>query len=211
MKPELTTGVLERLGESHPELRQIVLDEICSYLRLDQRQGTDSGTPDGEPGPDTTQARSAGDEAEVRLIALEILQRHLKFRTRAQRSRYWSHARINLKNAALQDLDLSDCLISEANFQGVQFHGVRASGVRGSTEARASGACSFTGTRAFGVCSSTGPRTSRACSSAGTRASGTCSFTDTRTSETCVPRGRGLRGRAAPRGRGLCRGGRIGG
>lgn len=44
---------LERLGEAHPELRQIVLDEICSYLRLDYAPGTEGEAP------------SEGDRAEL--------------------------------------------------------------------------------------------------------------------------------------------------
>ncbi|WP_030161938.1 pentapeptide repeat-containing protein [Glycomyces sp. NRRL B-16210] len=113
---------LERLGEAHPELRQIVLDEICSYLRLDYLPGTEDKAPSrGKGKTDSGKGRSA--ESEVRLIAQEILQRHLKFKTGKQRREYWSHDRLNLKNAKLQNIDFSDCRLIELDFGGAEFTG----------------------------------------------------------------------------------------
>src|SRR5690606_34303353 len=72
---------LERIGQLHPELRQVVLDEICSYLRLPytspdakskperlpDRQFEPVGPPSAEA--DGAEAEGAEAEGEVRLIA----------------------------------------------------------------------------------------------------------------------------------------------
>jgi uncharacterized protein YjbI with pentapeptide repeats len=134
---------LERLGESHPKLRQIVLDEICSYLRLDHRM--DASREDAAP--NSVQIEVLGHEAEVRLIAQEILQRHLRFATREQRRRYWSHERLDLKNARLVDLDFRGCLIKEADFGGAQFRGNGAS----FGDAQFSGVAVFRGVEFSGI------------------------------------------------------------
>jgi uncharacterized protein YjbI with pentapeptide repeats len=98
---------LERLGEQHEELRQLVLDEICSYLRRPFDQ-------------DATSASHL--EREVRAFATEILERRLK-RQLGPRN-YWNHTRLNLKNAELPSVDFSDCHFRNANFTGVRFRGV---------------------------------------------------------------------------------------
>ncbi|WP_158630251.1 pentapeptide repeat-containing protein [Glycomyces terrestris] len=111
---------LERLADSHPELRQIVLDEIGAYLRL----GRPHSATDGPSGPDASPTDPAGideseaDWREVRLVAQEILQRHLKFRTRGQRRRYWNHTRLNLRNTLLDDIDLRDSRLVNLDLTG---------------------------------------------------------------------------------------------
>lgn len=115
---------LERLGESHPELRQIVLDEIGAYLRL----GRCSPVPSEGAEPEQTPvAPGMGleehDRREVRLVAQEILQRHLKFRTAEQRRRYWSHGRLNLRNAVFEGFDFSESLLTNIDLTGATFHG----------------------------------------------------------------------------------------
>jgi uncharacterized protein YjbI with pentapeptide repeats len=97
---------LERLGEQHEELRQLVLDEICSYLRR----------------PYELEATSPLDpEREIRAFALEILERRLK-RKLGPRN-YWSHTRLDLENAVLPGVDFSDCRLRNADFTGVLFLG----------------------------------------------------------------------------------------
>jgi hypothetical protein len=117
---------LERLGEEHEELRQIVLDEICSYLRLPYtpphpsvaRRGPETGPP-GEAAAENA-ARNA--EREVRLIAQEILQRKLK--TLPDRDRpLWDHNRLNLRNAFLDNINFQLCCLRSADFTDATFHG----------------------------------------------------------------------------------------
>jgi uncharacterized protein YjbI with pentapeptide repeats len=97
---------LERLGEQHEELRQLVLDEICSYLR---RPFDAEATSDFDP------------EREVRAFAMEILERRLK-RKLGPRN-YWNHSRLDLEAAVLTNIDFSDCLLRNADFSGVRFRG----------------------------------------------------------------------------------------
>jgi uncharacterized protein YjbI with pentapeptide repeats len=108
---------LERLGESHAELRQIVLDEIGAYLRLG-RETTPSAVH--ETGPGAT--ADTDDWREVRLVAQEILQRHLKFQTPAQRRRYWNHTQLSLRNAVLVHADLSDTRLVNLDLTGATLH-----------------------------------------------------------------------------------------
>ncbi|MFC3493525.1 pentapeptide repeat-containing protein [Glycomyces rhizosphaerae] len=114
---------LERLGEQHDELRQIVLDEICSYLRLPylpiQPAARDEDSADRGIAISEVQANRA--EREVRLIAQEILQRHLNTATASRR--YWSHARLNLRNAFLDGIDFSACRLNAADFHSATFSG----------------------------------------------------------------------------------------
>jgi len=119
---------LERIGQQHPELRQIVLDEVCAYLRLPYspprlpvmerlpaRQFEPIGPPPAKPKFD-----DADVEREVRLIAQEILQRHLH---RDNDTTYWEHTRLNLRNARLDSLRLAGCHLTSADFSGATFTG----------------------------------------------------------------------------------------
>ncbi|WP_335989603.1 pentapeptide repeat-containing protein [Glycomyces sp. MUSA5-2] len=98
---------LERLGEEHEELRQIVLDEVCAYLRMPYEQKADAVDP----------------EQEVRLTAQEVLQRKLMQRDGKTREPVWAHHRLNLRNAYLSGIDFSDCHLVEADFNGATFSG----------------------------------------------------------------------------------------
>lgn len=115
---------LERIGQQHPELRQVVLDEICSYLRLPfvaAALDTKDLLParQFEPvGPPPTEVTSDEAEREVRLIAQEILQRHLNPETDHL---YWEHARLNLRNAHLEGVRLGDCHLTQADFSNATF------------------------------------------------------------------------------------------
>ncbi|MFG3340637.1 pentapeptide repeat-containing protein [Glycomyces sp. NPDC048151] len=117
---------LERIGQQHRELRQVVLDEVCSYLRLPHsppgpvmrerlpaRQFEPIGPPPAEPATNGADA-----EHEVRLIAQEILQRHLK-----RGDDHWEHTRLNLRNANLSGIRLSGCHLASPDFSSVTFTG----------------------------------------------------------------------------------------
>ncbi|MFG3342360.1 pentapeptide repeat-containing protein [Glycomyces sp. NPDC048151] len=97
---------LERLGEQHEELRQLVLDEICSYLRR-------PFAPDG--------ASSNDPEREVRAFAMEILGRRLKLKLGPRN--YWRHTRLDLENAVLISPDFSECRLQNADFTGARILG----------------------------------------------------------------------------------------
>lgn len=98
---------LERLGEEYKELRQIVLDEVCAYLRMPSK-------PDAD---DVDAAR------EVSLTAQEVLQRKLKQRGGRSREPVWAHYRLNLRNAYFATADFADCHLSNADFSGATFSG----------------------------------------------------------------------------------------
>lgn len=116
---------LERIGQLHEELRQVVFDEVCSYLRL---PFTPPGSkpkkrlPDGqfEPiGPPPAEVEGDEAEREVRLIAQEILQRHLN---PEHPDRYWTHTRLNLRNAHLDSIHLHDCHLTNPDFVRATFN-----------------------------------------------------------------------------------------
>ncbi|WP_199044362.1 pentapeptide repeat-containing protein [Glycomyces salinus] len=118
---------LERIGQQHAELRQVVLDEICAYLRLPYtppEQEPKAGRPPlhhFEPiGPPPAAATSGEAEGEVRLIAQEILQRHLN---PDREDLYWDHSRLNLRSAYLKDIDFGNCHLTGADFTNATFTG----------------------------------------------------------------------------------------
>src|SRR5690606_32009648 len=118
---------LERIGQLHPELRQVVLDEICSYLRLPYAPPDANSKPERMPdhqfepvGPPLAEADGDEAEGEVRLIAQEILQRHLK---PDREDLYWDHSRLNLRNARLDDINFSSCRLTGADFSNATFTG----------------------------------------------------------------------------------------
>lgn len=97
---------LKRLGEQHEELRQLVLDEICAYLRRPFDAAT---SPPSDP------------EREVRNFAQEILQVRLK--RKLNRRNYWKHDRLNLRGASLGLTDFSGCRFRNVDFTGARFRG----------------------------------------------------------------------------------------
>ncbi|THV27129.1 pentapeptide repeat-containing protein [Glycomyces paridis] len=119
---------LERLGDQHPELRQVILDEICSFLRLPYTPETPreaDATTESDPsaGGVREPGRKVDAQREVRLIAQEILQRRLRKRSDRDDRPVWSHERINLKNAVLHDLSLNGCALNNADFTNATFKG----------------------------------------------------------------------------------------
>lgn len=97
---------LKRLGEQHEELRQLVLDEICAYLR---RPFDAAASPPTDP------------EREVRNFAQDILQVRLK--RKLGRRNYWKHDRLNLRGASLRLADFKGCRLRHADFTGARFRG----------------------------------------------------------------------------------------
>ncbi|THV41204.1 pentapeptide repeat-containing protein [Glycomyces buryatensis] len=129
-KPTVRIGGLhnlERLGEQHEELRQIVLDEICAYLRLPyappkRDKGNGRESRGFEPvGPPPAEDRAAEMEGTVRMLAQEILQRHLN--PKFGKGQYWKHRRIHLSGAYLDRINFSNCRLERALFAGATFAG----------------------------------------------------------------------------------------
>ena len=115
-KPSVRIGGLhnlERLAEQYPELRQLVLDEICAYLRLQstQRVTNSSDVP-----------MELAHESEVLDTAQSILERHLE----GASSSYWEHVRIDLTGAYLKGLNLIGSELHGANFKRARIFGAAA-------------------------------------------------------------------------------------
>ncbi|MDA1359750.1 pentapeptide repeat-containing protein [Glycomyces luteolus] len=120
---------LERLGEQHKELRQIILDEICAYLRLpapnfselSERFSNEDSTHLFEPmGPlPTPITDEIKQEFFVRMTANEILQRHVRWK--GNQGNYWRHERLNLTGAYLADNDFTGAKLTNSNFHYATF------------------------------------------------------------------------------------------
>lgn len=138
---------LELLAERHPSLRQVVINEVCAYLRMPymppKASVVESEDADTEAEPAMIEAKleavkgTPDEELEVRRLAQRILERHLRqddvnsgwFRRTRQLfhsrrySNYWDHDRINLAGAYLYRLDLSSSTLHNADFRDAIFEG----------------------------------------------------------------------------------------
>lgn len=116
---------LERIGQLHPELRQVVFDEVCAYLRhahtppATVTRGTISKRQFEPLDPPSMKTR-IDDETDVRRTAQEILERHLH---PGRKGEFWDHTRLNLRGAHLDDLDLMGCRLGEVDFSDAIFSG----------------------------------------------------------------------------------------
>ena len=109
---------LDQLGRKYPELRGVVVETWCAYLR---RPFT--------PEPDAAEEQ----EYAVRATVQRLLAGHLKGpRPEGERDAqppevtpagYWRVDRIDLAGATLIDIDFTDCRLPEADFTGAHFHG----------------------------------------------------------------------------------------
>jgi hypothetical protein len=150
---------LERIGQQHDELRQVVLDEVCAYLRRAYTPPrTATPTPlsarQFEPvGPPPAEAAAGDDEGEVRRTAQEILQRHLN---PSHPELYWEeHTRLNLRNAHLDTIDFRNCHLNQADFTEA-FTGDASFGGATFTGNASFGGATFTGDTYFGEATFTG-------------------------------------------------------
>ncbi|WP_215547139.1 pentapeptide repeat-containing protein [Amycolatopsis sp. CA-230715] len=116
---------LERLAQSHPALRQTVVDRICAYLRASVT------ADDGES------------EWDVRETAQKILRRHL---CSAIESTYWENISLNLRGAHLLDFDLRLSTTLSCDFDNASFDGETV------FEGSLFGSASFVGAKFNGTC-----------------------------------------------------------
>lgn len=87
----------ERLANDHPELRQTVVNVICSLLRM--------------PAPSADDAATMSKSSQVRGAALRILQEHLT----QGAGKYWAVG-IDLSGARLKNLDLAGWRVEKGLF-----------------------------------------------------------------------------------------------
>ncbi|MEV0996847.1 pentapeptide repeat-containing protein [Nonomuraea sp. NPDC050202] len=140
---------LERLAQNTPELRQTVVDVICSYVRMPYTPPRDDAgerqekiraaqraarTRGGTPSGSAADGRDPREEKQVRLTAQRILADHLRYippsseRRRWRRGepanpRFWPGIRVDLSGATLLKLDFRGCRIDRADFSGAAFAG----------------------------------------------------------------------------------------
>lgn len=109
---------LERLAQNNPAQRQTIVDVICAYLRMPYALPDDN--PPGEDAPDNAHTRheQRRQELQVRLTAQRILTAHLKPKAA---DAFWTGIDLDLTEARLHRLDLSNCHVQEAQFRGAQF------------------------------------------------------------------------------------------
>lgn len=102
---------LERLAQTHVDLRQTAVDQICAYLRQ----------PLASPNRDDAGGKR---ELSVRRTAQQVLKRHLSWPVeQPQPDTFWDAIHLDLSDAVLVDFDLADCRVTYADFGQAQFHG----------------------------------------------------------------------------------------
>ncbi|MGH8877921.1 MAG: pentapeptide repeat-containing protein [Stackebrandtia sp.] len=109
---------LERLANSHKDLRQVVINELCAYLRMPSPD-LDAIETEREKGEDEERYWAALEERQVRLTAQRILESHLR-----KGPKYWEHDSLNLERAVLVNADFYDSTLAGANFNQTHFRGV---------------------------------------------------------------------------------------
>jgi uncharacterized protein YjbI with pentapeptide repeats len=107
---------LERLAQNNSDQRQTIVDVICAYLRMPY-------TPPEDPPPTADSAERSEDEKrrqelQVRLTAQGILGAHLKPKAA---DAFWAGINLDLSEAHLHRLDLTDCQMHNVLFSGARF------------------------------------------------------------------------------------------
>lgn len=129
---------LERLAQTYPELRQTVVERICAYLRAPYqpppdhagKESTSKRRPNRLLSPMQSRLLDINDLAESRLeldvrrTAQQILKRHLYWPAEVvnQPSNYWDRIELDLRDAALVELDLQNCRVASADFRNAKFY-----------------------------------------------------------------------------------------
>ncbi|WP_176968748.1 pentapeptide repeat-containing protein [Amycolatopsis xylanica] len=123
---------LERLAQTHPDLRQTVVDRICAYLRAPYRPPPDrnaepSPGDDGEAGEHVVSDEEVAArrlELDVRRTAQQILQRHLHWDETVEDipETLWDNIKLDLRDAVLVEFDLTRSRIASADFRKATFH-----------------------------------------------------------------------------------------
>lgn len=104
---------LERLAQSNPDQRQVIVNVLCAYLRMPHTTDAAEADPDRE--------LRATQERQVRLTVQRVLATHL--RRGRQADAFWPDITLDLAGATLLDLDLGRCHLHSATFDGARFDG----------------------------------------------------------------------------------------
>lgn len=109
---------LQRLVTIEPDVRQMVADVICAYLRMPR--GADDEFLDGSP---SRRRDDLAIEREVHRSAQEILSAMLRPDHDTARSAGASPVNLNLRNATLVEFDLVEGYLGSCDFRGARFVG----------------------------------------------------------------------------------------
>ncbi|AIJ20666.1 hypothetical protein AMETH_0574 [Amycolatopsis methanolica 239] len=115
---------LERTAQENPDLRQMVVNVICAFLRTPFIPHPNKVLKLGERRnireiDDHEKEESA--EKLARLAAQEILRDHSNPRDEV---RYWGSLTLNLRSAYLVDFDLTGCTVNSMDCSGARFYGL---------------------------------------------------------------------------------------
>ncbi|MDQ3765214.1 MAG: pentapeptide repeat-containing protein [Actinomycetota bacterium] len=127
---------LERLAQNTPEQRQTIVDVICAYLRMPYTAPEKQPPAEDAPAEARTGYENRRQELQVRLAAQRILAAHLR---PDSGDAFWTGINLDLTEAHLYQLDLTNC-----HTQKVQFGGARFSGNAMFGEAQFGGSAVFT-------------------------------------------------------------------
>lgn len=114
---------LERLGQSHTEHRQTIVNVICAYLRIPFDGPTLGSNSDSESADDNGGSSDLEQERQVRWAAQDILQRHL-FRGGKGDSTpetLWEGMNVDLSSSRLGRGGFDNCTFRSANFSHTNF------------------------------------------------------------------------------------------
>jgi len=119
---------LDRIGQAHPEQRDVIVDVWCGYLR---RRFTPLAQTAGN-GAAAVEEAALHDEFEVRMTAQRLLVGHLRHEGSINRDGnlapptgegYWALEKLELNGATLIDADFTGCTLPRVHARGVRFHG----------------------------------------------------------------------------------------
>jgi uncharacterized protein YjbI with pentapeptide repeats len=131
---------LERLAQNNPTQRQTIVDVICAYLRMPFAPPDEFPSKDAPPEVNNRYERYR-QELQVRLSAQRILAAHLISKAGDV---FWPDIDLDLTEAQLHRIDLTNCRIRNARFDRAQFSGdARFGRVHFSGDAGFSGAIFF--------------------------------------------------------------------
>lgn len=111
---------LERLAQNNPAQRQTIVDVICAYLRMPYTTLDDQPPAEDAPPEAHLRYEQRRQESQVRSTAQRILSAHLRDEVVGT---FWVDIDLDLTEAHLRWLDLSNCYIRKAWFAGAHFDG----------------------------------------------------------------------------------------
>jgi uncharacterized protein YjbI with pentapeptide repeats len=111
---------LERLAQNNLDQQQTIVDVICAYLRMPYTPPDDQPPAEDAPAKAHTRYENQRQELQVRLTAQRILGAHLR---RGAGHAFWPGIDLDLTQAYLHTLHLTDCDVGAAQFEGAQFAG----------------------------------------------------------------------------------------